>query len=152
MGVNVISTTRSIVKIISGGQTGADRAGLDAAKYLGIETGGYAPLNYYTEYGAKLNVKQSDATVIFCSKCNSSGTKNTIETCKNFFKPFIVNPTDLELVRFIDKHNVKVLNVAGNRHSIDPKIYAVTYNTIVSALSGKFIEKHNQSTLSIFYE
>jgi len=39
--------------VISGGQTGADRGGLIAAKELGIPTGGTAPLGYKTEAGMK---------------------------------------------------------------------------------------------------
>jgi hypothetical protein len=46
-------TTPVIVKVISGGQTGADLAGLRAAKALGIETGGYAPHGWYNETGAQ---------------------------------------------------------------------------------------------------
>lgn len=70
--------------VISGGQTGADRAALDAARHAGLPTGGYAPSRYWTErgpnaslaeYGLKAggslfwrteqNVLQSDATVVF---------------------------------------------------------------------------------------
>src|SRR6266851_2564588 len=40
------------MKVISGGQTGADRAGLDAAAALGLPTGGHAPAGIWTESGA----------------------------------------------------------------------------------------------------
>ena len=40
-----------IKKIISGGQTGADRGGLLAGRHLGIETGGTAPPDFITEVG-----------------------------------------------------------------------------------------------------
>lgn len=40
-----------IEKIVSGGQTGADQGGLEAAEELGIPTGGWAPAGYYTEQG-----------------------------------------------------------------------------------------------------
>ena len=46
-----------IKKVISGGQTGADRAGLEAAKKAGIETGGYCPKDYLTEKGPDKSLK-----------------------------------------------------------------------------------------------
>src|SRR2546422_9500083 len=72
------------MKVISGGQTGADRAGLDAAAALGLPTGGHAPPGFWTESGAdpslerlglaaggspefrtERNVLDADAPVIF---------------------------------------------------------------------------------------
>lgn len=85
-------------KIISGGQSGADIAALKTASRLGIKTGGYAPLNYMTEYGSdyelkkyglieskssfypirtKLNIDNSDGTIVFRYK-PSLGTDCTI--------------------------------------------------------------------------
>ena len=80
-------------KIISGGQTGADQGGLEAALHLGIKTGGYAPDKYETETGSnyqlkmkyklieagslvqrsKKNIDYSDGTVVFLLK-ESPGT------------------------------------------------------------------------------
>ena len=51
-------------KIISGGQTGADRGGLEAAEALGIETGGTVPLGFWTtdgkcpELGTRFKLKE----------------------------------------------------------------------------------------------
>ncbi|KAL6067628.1 Molybdenum carrier, variant 4 [Balamuthia mandrillaris] len=47
-----------VVKIISGGQTGADRAGLEAGRLLGIATGGTAPSNFLTERGPDQTLKR----------------------------------------------------------------------------------------------
>jgi hypothetical protein len=90
-----------ISKIISGGQTGADQAGLFAARLLGIETGGFVPLGYMTEagpapwlkeyglvetphreyqYRTVLNVQHSDATVVFGRR--SPGSNFTEEVCR----------------------------------------------------------------------
>jgi hypothetical protein len=88
-----------IQKVISGGQTGADRAGLEAARKLGIVTGGIAPKGFLTEKGkditlgtvfglmedqstdyvkrSKLNVDHSDGTIAFRIQY-SHGTDNTI--------------------------------------------------------------------------
>ena len=137
-----------IKKIVSGGQTGADRGGLEAAKNAGIQTGGYCPYGYLTEngydlslleFGLKqtksrgyiertiLNIKYSDGTVIF-SKVNSSekiehdGSLLTLRTCKKLRKPVILNPTAKEFTEWIKENKISVLNIAGNRESVNPGI------------------------------
>lgn len=89
-------------RVISGGQQGADRVGLEVAKLLGFQTGGYAPKGYRTlkgndlslktEFGlketksssyierSKLNVDESDATLLFRSY-KSNGTEKTLGYC-----------------------------------------------------------------------
>lgn len=97
-----------VKKIISGGQTGADEAGLYAAKYLlGLETGGMMPGGYRTEKGdrpdfkkeygltehtsraypprTEQNVLNSDGTLIFGK--NSGGSKLTRTFCRTWGKP-----------------------------------------------------------------
>lgn len=97
-----------LVKVVSGGQTGADRAALEAAKACGISTGGFAPRGFWTTAGQDLalqlefglqeleipgaslaaayalrsqrNVDISDATVVF-RHCPSVGTDRTIGFC-----------------------------------------------------------------------
>lgn len=88
---------------ISGGQTGADIAGLQVANALGISTSGFAAKNYMTENGPNpklkdfgliddghsyrdrtiLNAQISDLTILFCVNFNSPGTK-TLENAGNF--------------------------------------------------------------------
>lgn len=92
----------------SGGQTGADLAGLLAAEICGIKTGGWAPKGYRTEKGKQLclrdrfhlrehaewgynprtllNVAESDVTIILSPARSSSGTKLTIRAC-DYNKP-----------------------------------------------------------------
>jgi hypothetical protein len=91
------------LKIISGGQTGADLAGLRAAQSLGLLTGGYAPKGFKTLKGAQpqlalfgllelpgssysdrtlKNVLAADATVIIAQDMESSGTKLTLKYCE----------------------------------------------------------------------
>jgi hypothetical protein len=133
-----------IKKIISGGQTGADLAGLVAAKRCGIETGGLAPKGFRTEKGNKpdlgslyqlrehpspsyvprtfANAEVGDATLILSPVRSSSGTKQTITACRRAKKPFlVVNPlvdnVD-EAITFLQTHQPTVLNVAGNRESV----------------------------------
>ena len=94
--------------IISGGQTGADQAGLRAAERLGIATGGWVPKGCYTEDGeapwlvtqygcrehtaqydyeprTRLNVQLGDATVIFGRR--SPGSNLTERLCQQYEKP-----------------------------------------------------------------
>ena len=125
-------------RVISGGQTGVDQAGLEVAAELGIETGGTAPKGYRTERGAdptlkrygldesassdylsrtEANVVDSDATVYFAADKSSAGLKATERFARKHKKPISFNPNVSQLKAFIKKYNVKVLNVAGNRES-----------------------------------
>ena len=144
-------------KFISGGQTGADQAGLFAARTLGIETGGWIPKGWLVqtpegkdisnpsleEFGlkehhssrysdrTKQNVLDADATVWFGYK-DSAGGRLTIATAREHSKPYIINPTPEELRAFVKNLNVRVLNVAGNRiSSYNPTIYETTYATLI---------------------
>jgi len=143
------------LKIISGGQTGADRAGLDAAKSLGLETGGYAPRGFKTEKGpdpslkdfgltehvssnyndrTMQNILESDATIIF-GDVTSTGSKNTLRFAKDTKKPVLVNPTASELKAFLSTNNISTLNIAGNRASVNPNVYNQTKSVLEEALA-----------------
>lgn len=102
-----------ILRIISGGQTGADQGGLEAAKILRIPTGGWMPRGFLTEAGrrpefAKLyemrehsqaeytprteaNVLYADGTLIF-GDVTSVGSRNTHDFCTKHHKPCYVLP------------------------------------------------------------
>ena len=125
-------------KVISGGQTGADRTGLECAKALGLETGGTAPNGYRTERGpdpslrdfglvesfssgypirTAQNVKDAEATVWF-GNTGSPGYWCTFNAAKRGSKPFIENPTSLVEIA----ETYEVINVAGNRASKNPSV------------------------------
>lgn len=133
-------------KVISGGQCGADRGGLEAAKALGVQTGGTAPKGYRTAYGldeelklfglvehycssypprTKANIKDSDATIIVASNPDSAGTALTQRLARANNKPFhvitlpIINREQVieRAVHFIKKNAASTINVAGNRDS-----------------------------------
>lgn len=96
-----------VMGVISGGQTGADQAGLRAAQHLGIGTGGFAPREFRTESGrgmtelcefgliecdsddylvrTELNVRMSEGTVIFGKR--SVGSNRTEDFCRTMKKP-----------------------------------------------------------------
>lgn len=144
-------------KIISGGQTGADRGGLEAGKKLGIETGGTAPLGYRTDIGNDYslrnfgliqhsswnyrprtieNVLNSDATVWF-GNTDSPGAKLTLGTCKKYRKPVLINPENPEkLKQWLTIYNIQVLNVAGNRESSNLGIQKYVENFLINTLSN----------------
>lgn len=147
-----------LVKVISGGQTGADQAGLAAAKLLGLETGGTAPFGYRTDegparkllrdtYGLKeslsreyavrtvTNVRDSDGTVVF-GDGESPGSKLTIRQCIKTGKPVCLNPSADELRAWIDGHAIHVLNVAGNRERTNPGIYDRVRTFLVTTLGN----------------
>lgn len=146
-----------IIKIISGGQTGADQGGLWAGKVLKLETGGVIPKNFRTDTGPNpalkefglvedessnyqprtiKNVKNSTGTVWF-GNSNSPGGKLTINTCKKFGKPYIINPTKEALIKWIDWNKITILNVAGNRESSSPGIQQKVRDFLVMVLSSE---------------
>lgn len=155
-----------IEKIISGGQTGADQAGLLAAEELGIQTGGTAPLGYRTETGVNLelrdrfglsesfsksygvrtarNVVDSDATVILAYNERSTGTNLTIKLCRQHNKPYIVlNPQNrdhqAQFVDFLNATNPSIINIAGNRESVANGIKEQGKLFLVNALQHHII-------------
>lgn len=142
-GTHTVPTT----KIISGGQTGIDRLGLEVGKELGLETGGTTTPGYYTENGrdeslkdfgvteispelqagrkgrefylprTEQNVLNSDGTVYFSTDEDSAGRIATQRFAKQHNKPFLLNPTSQELAQWLVDNNINTLNVAGNRGS-----------------------------------
>jgi len=164
-----------IKKIISGGQTGADRGGLDAAKELGIPTGGHVPKYFKTEAGSDeslrdyglietesenyeertiLNVTNSDGTVIFCNIDENGliigeGTMFTFYTAEGMFRPVIVNPDEKNFHAWLKENNIHTLNVAGNRESISPGIYSNTRNFLVKSLS-KTMKSRGKKLYEVF--
>lgn len=127
-------------KVISGGQTGADRTGLECAKALGLETGGHAPKFWRTDEGpdpslrdlglvetlsynyaarTALNVRNADITLWF-GKTGSPGFWCTLKACGAHGKELIVNPNAETLRMVCEKH--EVINIAGNRKRINPEV------------------------------
>ncbi len=135
-------------KIISGGQTGVDRAALDAALEFGLSCGGWCPKGRKAEDGpidaryplretsstnyavrTDKNVKDSDGTLVLTRLGRTSaGTALTIKLVQKHKKPHLVKDLfvqkDLEPVRiWLEVNRIKVLNVAGPRESEVPGIY-----------------------------
>lgn len=136
-------------KIVSGGQTGVDRAALDVALRLGIPCGGWCPCGRLAEDGpipesyplretetpdyaerTELNVRDSDGTLVLTWTPPTQGTAYTVDMARMQGKPCCVvdlrdsTATDAA-ARWLDRHNVRTLNVAGPRASKYPRIYAM---------------------------
>ena len=138
-------------KIVSGGQTGVDRAALDAAIRLGIPHGGWIPKGRLTEDGplpamyaldemptenyaerTEQNVVDSDGTLIISRGTLSGGTEYTRKMVLKHGKQMlhidlalVPNPMDAAslITSWLEMHRIEVLNVAGPRASKDPAIY-----------------------------
>ena len=134
------------IKIVSGGQTGADRAALDWAIANNIPHGGWCPQGRRAEDGViaeryqldetpsgdyeqrtEWNVRDSDGTLIVSLLPElSSGSKRTLEIAQRLGKPCLHlhpgNATPTAIREFVERHAIRVLNVAGPRESGQPGI------------------------------
>jgi hypothetical protein len=151
------------VKIISGGQTGVDRATLDVALKNGIDCSGWCPAGRLDEFGkipdryplrelegggfterTLQNVKDSDGTVIIYSGKLSGGTEQTVRFCLEQQRPHQLLdaskiPTE-EAARliadFVRNHKIDILNVAGPRESDWPEGHDYAYRALETFLTN----------------
>lgn len=141
-----------LIQVISGGQTGADRAGLRAAKDVGLATGGWMPKGFLTlegprpdwarEFGlqehaspnypprTRRNVQAADATLRFARHWSSPGERLTLKYLRQYAKPFRdIDPDALppatEVVGWLKQQRVRILNIAGNTERTAPGIEAI---------------------------
>jgi hypothetical protein len=152
---------KPIEKIISGGQTGADRAALDWAIENRIPHGGWCPKGRKAEDGrilekyrlqetpsadyaerTELNVRDSDATVIFTETAElTGGSLLTARFAAKYRKAWVQVPRGGEGLRafldFLSFHKPMVLNVAGLRASQAPEIGHWVKTALDTAVSGK---------------
>jgi hypothetical protein len=143
-----------IEMIVSGGQTGADRAALDVALEIGIPCGGWCPRGRRAEDGTiprqyplrqtitaahkertQRNVADSDGTLICNAGPLMGGTLLTRQTALSLGKPCLVVALDPgvdldasanDVREWIESHGIDILNVAGPRASNRPDIYERT--------------------------
>ena len=136
----------TIQKIVSGGQTGVDRAALDVALELGIPCGGWCPQGRLAEDGpideryplrespsadyaqrTEWNVRDSDGTLVLMRGTPNGGTAQTIDVAERLGKPYLVldletRPRASAIHAWANVYLIAALNVAGPRESKSPGI------------------------------
>ena len=147
-----------IAKVISGGQTGVDRAALDVALAAGLHIGGWCPKGRRAEDGmipmryplqetpsphyaqrTQWNVRDADGTLILTRHDPRGGTARTIHTARRFHKPYRVidlttQPDPHDVASWISHVGMTVLNVAGPRESTCPGIYREVFDWLQEML------------------
>jgi hypothetical protein len=149
------------MKIVSGGQTGVDRAALDVALEMGIACGGWCPAGRAAEDGpidaryplretpsadpaqrTGWNVRDSDGTLLLTSYANSPGTALTREVARRLGKPVYAfhagSPEDVgSFRRWLQVYGIQTLNVAGPRESESPGIHREAVRILRALLLGQ---------------
>ncbi len=136
-----------MLKIVSGGQTGVDRAALDVGLAEGLEIGGWCPRGRWAEDGpiprhyplwetrseqihvrTQRNVECSTATLVLTRGVPMGGTRLTVEYAESMRRPLLVVDLGIDddhvgrIVRWLENVKPRVLNVAGPRESGAPGI------------------------------
>ncbi len=134
-------------RIVSGGQTGVDRAALDVALELSLDCGGWCPRDRRAEDGplddcyplretplcrydqrTDWNVRDSNGTLILFRTRVDGGTRLTWDRARRRGRPCRRVDLDQEFgtepaMEWIRRHRIQVLNVAGPRESSSPGVY-----------------------------
>lgn len=133
--------------VVSGGQTGVDRAALDVAMERGMAAGGWCPAGRWAEDGpvpadyplretpsadpaqrTEWNVRDSHGTLLLVTDAASAGTELTRDAAQRFGRPLHICRLDAlpdvdHFRRWLRAHKITLLNVAGPRESELPGIY-----------------------------
>ena len=150
--------------IISGGQTGADRAGLDFALEYGFECGGCCPAGRKAEDGmiplryplieltssdyrvrTRKNILDSTGTLLLYFDKLEGGSLLTDRICREQSRPVLcingahqsVEEGSSLLKEFIDDYLITVLNIAGQRASREPRVYEFMFSLLKNTLIVK---------------
>jgi hypothetical protein len=162
-----------IEKIVSGGQTGVDRAALDTAISLGLPHGGWVPKGRIAEDGplsekynltemptdsyperTEQNVIDSDGTLIIARGPLTGGTAYTRDMAARHDRPCLMvdllETTEfnaaLKIATWAFEHDIKVMNVAGPRQSKDRIIYYDVTSILESALDLMLVKESGIET------
>lgn len=152
-------STFTLKKIVSGGQTGADRAGLDWAIANDVAHGGWCPKGRKALDGpldgkylltetpsaeylqrTEWNVRDSDGTVVFTlGSKTTGGSAKTMTFARKWEKAVLhvhqqMEEPELALAKFIRAHSITILNVAGTREAKEAGIYDWTRSVLDAAL------------------
>jgi hypothetical protein len=168
--LNVNISRFPITKIVSGGQTGADRAALDWAIERGVPHGGWCPKGRKAEDGpidgryqlqetgsvdylkrTEWNIRDSDGTVIFTMRSElTGGSKRTAGFALKHRKPCLhlhsgetISQCAVRLSEFLRANNIRILNVAGSRGSKEPEVGAFV-RAVLDAASNEHSQTSSQ--------
>jgi hypothetical protein len=157
-------TRVGVRRVVSGGQTGADRGGLDAALELGLAVGGFCPRGRRAEDGVipdryplveltspaypprtRKNVALADATVVFSFGTPDRGTALTLELARAAGKPVLwldLGATEIDdaaarLRAWLATEDPSILNVAGSRESNAPGLGEKVRRVVLGALRAE---------------
>lgn len=149
----------SPLRIISGGQTGADQAALDAAISLGLPHGGWITRGKKTETGplpekyrlkelaspryrdrTEKNILSADGTLIFSFGPLTGGSALTEaltirhdRPCLHLDLDTITSPQAISAIQdWLQEHTIHTLNVAGPRASNEPRIHEAVYTILTT--------------------
>jgi len=150
-------------RVVSGAQTGVDRAALDVALELGIPCGGWVPKGRLDEVGriparypgleetttaewnerTEANVRDSDGTLILSRGRLTGGSKYTAEVAARLGRPCLHIDVATQSRRaasraarkWIDARGIETLNVAGPRASKDPGLYEIAREVLHGAMA-----------------
>lgn len=146
--------------VVSGGQTGVDRAALDVALSLGLRAGGWCPAGRCAEDGAiparyplretpsgdvrqrtQWNVRDADGTLVLTRGAPAGGTLRTIDLAQRMNRPVFVvdvdHPPSADAVHaWLAAMRIRNLNVAGPRESEAPGIGAAAAGWLREVLEG----------------
>ena len=149
-----------IEKVVSGGQTGVDRAALDTALELEIPCGGWCPKGRRAEDGpldaiyplqetplprypqrTEWNVRDSDGTLVLYREILTGGTAYTVELAQQYDRPCLAldlstHPAQKTIVEWANQHQIHILNIAGSRESGSPGIYQDACELLRGVLLG----------------
>jgi hypothetical protein len=147
------------MKIVSGGQTGVDRAALDVAMALGLERGGWCPAGRWAEDGpidtryplvetpsadpaqrTEWNVRDTGATLILTDSARSPGTELAEAVASRLGRPLCIiaiGALDVEAFRdWLRTHAIASMNVAGPREREAPGVYRRAYEALETLLQS----------------
>ncbi len=169
----------NIKKIISGGQTGADRASLDFAIENDIPHGGWVPKGRLAEDGVissrydvletnsadyhvrtQKNILEADATLIFSHGELTGGSALTQTLAQKYQKPCLHIDLNIlsefeaavTILHWLQQHGVEILNVAGSRASKDPDIYRAAFHILETVFYIGMIENNMPDFINKPYE
>lgn len=166
------------MKVISGGQCGVDRAGLEAASKHSLQTGGTAPNGWRTWYGpdpelgtkfglvehwspnyqyrTKQNIQDSDGTLILATNFDSAGTALTQNLCRLYGKPVFLVDLNGDFRSDIDRaatwlktNAISTLNIAGNRDTGTGENGRINFERSFAFLDSWFSSLDSKSLLVV---